>query len=179
MSAQAYYGRGSPYEDWSKLSVIIGACRSNAELVWVLQTILAEQVHGKRTDNYANAELQEKGSPVHVMMMRKKLVDGILATFFQTSIDSLGTLISARPDLKAELEALKELRQIFGTVTSYYNRGRAQLPDQPVFVNTELWLPKWAAGVARRVLRACHEGRRDGVFCMGWSFPRRREDSVL
>ena len=67
-----------------------------------MQTILAERVHGKRTDNYANAELQKKGSPVHVMMMRKKLVDGILATFFQTSNDSLGTLVSARPDLKPE-----------------------------------------------------------------------------
>jgi hypothetical protein len=164
MSAQACYGRGSPYEDWSKLSVIIGACRSNAELVWVMQTILAERLHGKRTDNYANAELLKKGSPVHVMMLRKKLVDGILATFFQTSIDSLGTLVSARPDLKPELDALRECRQTFGTVASYYKQGRAHQPDQPVSANADAWLPKWAAGTARRVLRACHDGRKDGVL---------------
>jgi hypothetical protein len=164
MSAQAYYGRGSPYEDWSKLSVIIGACRSNAELIWVMESILAERVHGKRTDNYANAELQKKGSPLHVMMMRKKLVDGILATFFQTSIDSLATLVSARPELKSELDALKEWRQTFSTVTSYYKQGRAHQPDQTVSASTEAWLPKWVSSSARRVLRAAHDGRKDGVL---------------
>jgi hypothetical protein len=164
MTAQAYYGRSSPYEDWSKLSVIIGVCRSNAELIWVMETILAERVHGKRTDNYANAELQKKGSPLHVMMMRKKLVDGILATFVQTSIDALATLVSARPDLKPELDALKEWRQTFSTVTLYYTRGRAHQPDQTVAANTEAWLPKWVAGTARRVLRAAHDGRKDGVL---------------
>jgi hypothetical protein len=164
MNAQAYYGRSSPYEDWTKLSVIISACRSNAELIWVMQTILAERVHGKRNDNYANAELQKKGSPLQVMMMRKKLVDGILATFFQTSIDSLGTLVSSRPELKPELEALKECRNTFGTVTLYYKQGRAHQPDQTVGSNAEAWLPKWVQVTARRVMRAAHEGRKDGVL---------------
>ena len=164
MAGQSYYGQSSPYEDWSKLSLILGMCHSNAQLIWVMQTILAERVHGKRDDNYSNAELGKKGSPVQVMMLRSKLVSGILLTFFQTSIDSLGILASARPELKPELDALKACRSTFATVTSYYQHGRAQQADQPVSKNTDAWLPKWAAGPARRVLRACHDGRKDGVL---------------
>jgi hypothetical protein len=165
LSAQASYGRGSPYEDWSKLYMIMGACQSNAELVWVMQTILAELAHGKHTDI--------SWSTLYTMRLRKTLIDGILATFFQTSLETLEALVKNCPDLMSEFMALKECWMAFGSVTQYYKRGRAQQPCQPVGYY-EKCLPKWAAGVARRVMRACHDGHQDGVLLRLVAFPPKR-----
>ena len=163
MSAQSRFGRGSMYEDWTKLALILQACRANAELIWVMQTLLNERLVGKRSDNYAQSELTKKGSPVQIMILRKRLIDGIIATVIQTGIDMLGTMISARPELKQELDAMKLFRQHYSTVASYYAHGRAEA-DSPAKEDETTWLPRWVAGVARRVLRACHDGRKDKVL---------------
>ena len=56
---QAYYGRDSPFDEYSKVTLMINAFKSNADLAWCAQTMVIERVLGK-SDNYSKTELENK-----------------------------------------------------------------------------------------------------------------------
>ncbi len=74
--AHAYWGRGSPWEEWTKLNALLAQCKSNSEILWCMQTIVSEKLTGKRTENYSVNELTKKGSAIQLMLLRMKFVQG-------------------------------------------------------------------------------------------------------
>ena len=61
-----HWGRSSPFEDPTRLNHILKAGNGD-EMLWVIQTILEETKHGRRSENYSCAELARKVSPGGVM----------------------------------------------------------------------------------------------------------------
>ena len=59
LTAQAYYGRDSPFDEYSKVTLMVNACKSNADLAWCAQTMVFERVLGKKSDNYSKSELEK------------------------------------------------------------------------------------------------------------------------
>ena len=162
LTGQAYYGRDSPFDEYSKVTLMVNACKSNADLLWCAQTMLFERVIGKRKENYSKAELEKKNSCMHVAMLRKKVVDGVLASTLQPGIELLESLKAGKPHVVPELTALKTLKNQFVSAQVYYEAGRENQP-QPAGVPDQ-WqqsLPPWASIRARRLLRNVMEGRRD------------------
>ena len=122
--AQAYYGRDSPLDEYSKVTLLINACKSNADLVWCAQTMVFERVIGKRKDNYSKSELEKKNSCLHIAMLRKKVVEGVVASIIQPGIELLESLQTGKPHVVPEMNALKTLRSEFVTAQAYYEAGR-------------------------------------------------------
>ena len=98
-------------------------------------------------------------------MLRKKVVDGVLAATLQPGIELLEGLRSSKPHVVPELTALKTLKSQFVTAQAYYEAGRDG-QSQPATVPNQ-WqqsLPPWASIRARRLLRNVMEGRRDAYL---------------
>ena len=105
--AQAYYGRDSPLDEYSKVTLMVNACKSNADLVWCAQTIVFERVIGKRNDNYTKSELEKKNSCMHIAMLGKRVVAGVVASTRQPGTELLESLQTGKPHVVSEMNALK------------------------------------------------------------------------
>ena len=58
--AQAYYGRDSPLDEYSKVTLMINACKSNADLVWCAQTLAFERVIDKKAREFSETRFGEE-----------------------------------------------------------------------------------------------------------------------
>ena len=166
LSAQARFGRDSPWEEYTKLTIVIQACKTNADLLWAVETINEEKSSGKRKDNHSNTELKKKSSIVQICQLRKKTVAGMIANYVQAAIEVLESLVAVRPSVKSELDALKTLKQRYNTVSAFHtalaNDTKAAGTSAPSTVMQHL--PKWCSLKCQRLLRAIMEGRKDGPF---------------
>ena len=151
------FGRSSPFEDWSKLLLMLQRAGDiPADQAFALWTIHFEKVLGKKVD-YSQDELKKKFSPVFIMVLRKRLIDGFVAMALTSSIDRLADISLRKPELKQELDALKSLRKTLATARTYYQTGRA---DDTSDCTWNSALPKWAVPF-RKLLRSIYEGRHD------------------
>ena len=98
-------------------------------------------------------------------MLRKRIVDGVIAATLQPAIDLLESLKGGKPHVLPELSALKTLKGHFSTAQRYYEAGRDGQPQPTTLPNQwEQSLPPWASIRARRLLRNVMEGRRDACL---------------
>ena len=58
--AQSRFGRDSPWEEYTKMTIVFQACKSNSDLLWAVETVNFEKETGKRTSNHSNEELRKK-----------------------------------------------------------------------------------------------------------------------
>ena len=154
--SQNTFGRQSPFEDWSKLLVMLNLAKSSHDSSFVLWTIHYEKLLGKRSE-YSQDELRKKLSPISVMCLRKRLIDGLTTMALTSPIDRLSEISLRKPELSVELDALKNLRKAFSTAQSYFQTGRAQDTSECSWLAA---LPKWAVPL-RKLLRAIYDGRHD------------------
>ena len=147
--SQNTFGRQSPFEDWSKLLIMLSLAKSPVDSSFVLWTIHYEKVMGKRNE-YSQDELQKKLSPISVMVLRKRLIDGLTTMALTSPIDRLAEISFRKPELSVELEALRNLRKTVATAPAYFQTGRAQDTSECSWLAA---LPKWAVPL-RKLLRA-------------------------
>ncbi len=76
MKAQALWGRGSPWEEWTKLAATHAPCKTSKELLWVLQSIFYEKLSNVRSDNYSKEELTRRANVLQVLLLRHRFVTG-------------------------------------------------------------------------------------------------------
>lgn len=167
MNAQARFGRDSPWEEYSKMVIVFQSCKTNADLLWVVDTINQEKSEGKRGGvNYSNIELSKKSSIINVSLLRKKAVNGILAAYVQPAIELVESLLAMRPGLKGEVDALKKLKARYSRVSAFYadcvKEAMAAGTTAPDTLMQSL--PKWCSLRCQRLLRQIMEGRKDGTF---------------
>ena len=73
--AQAYYGRDSRFDEYSEVTLMINACKSNADLAWCAETMVFERALG------------------------------VIAAILQPAIDLLESLKAGKPHILPKLSA--------------------------------------------------------------------------
>ena len=164
--AQSRFGRDSPWEEYTKLIIVFGVCRSNAELRWAVETVNYEKEGGRRKGNHSNEELRKKASIINICLLRKKAIGGLMATFVQPAIDVVESLLPMQPNLKGEAEALKSLKRRYDNVQSFCHAcaQEEKAAGNAAPGNLMQNLPKWCSLRCQRMLRQIMEGRKDGAF---------------
>eukprot|EP00959_Pyramimonas_sp_CCMP1952_P106129 2219057-Pyramimonas_sp.AAC.1 len=60
--------------------VISGRCRGEEETAWVMQSLMHDQLN-RKVDSFSKTTLQTRQGPISVSILRKKLLDGLVAEF--------------------------------------------------------------------------------------------------
>lgn len=156
--AQAALGRSSPFEEHSKLLVVLGRCSNMEEVLWVLQSMFLD-VTQQKVDNFSKAELNKKHGPINIYLLRKRLVDGLLAAFVEPS-HRLSAEYAARSATLAETPAaFAEFRGRFASPEKFHEglTPGGQAPGGT-------WLPAWCQVGLARLMRQVMCGVKDKVL---------------
>ena len=162
MKAQALWGRGSPWEEWTKLASTIQPCKSHSQTVWVLQTVFYEKLNKVRAGDYSRDELTRKANIISVFLLRHKFINGVLDELVVPVADHL--VAEGGAPHRAASEFIREFR----TVDQFRVSAGVAAQDstfQPAM------LPRWLSVDLRKLLRSCHEGRYDPVFLLVLNHP--------
>lgn len=135
--------------------VISGRCRGEEETVWVMQTLMYDQL-SRKVDSFSKITLQAKQGPISVAILRKKLLDGLVAEFLAPAKVTTREALTAKPGLADLLTALQQLERKYATVAAYQ---RAKAEDTPIS-----GLPAWATVHFNRLGRQVLDGQKDKVF---------------
>ena len=154
--AQRVLGRSSPFEEYSKLLVIAGKSLCIDETLWIMSFMFEDQKLGK-VDGFSKAEMTRRHGTVLVYLLRKRLVDGLIAQFTAPARRLCAERSTAKPVLKETADALETFEKRFVTVEAYMAAKEDAAPHGE-------FLPQWCAIHLARTMRQAMEGLKDKVL---------------
>ena len=135
-----------------RLLVISGRCRGEEETVWVMQSLMHDQLM-RKVDFFSKTTLQLKHGPISVAILRKKLLDGLVGEFLAPASVTVQEALTAKPGLADVHTALKQLEEKYATVNAYQ---KAKAEDTPIS-----GLPAWGTVHFNRLARQIMDGQKD------------------
>ncbi|CAK0911824.1 unnamed protein product [Prorocentrum cordatum] len=135
--------------------VISGRCRGEEETAWVMQSLMHDQLN-RKVDSFSKTTLQTRQGPISVSILRKKLLDGLVAEFLAPAKVTTQEALTAKPGLADLQTALRELERKYSTVDAYQ---RAKAEDTPIS-----GLPAWATVHFNRLGRQILDGQKDKIL---------------
>ena len=160
VQGQDKLGRASPFEEYSKLSIISGRCSNVDDTLWVMNSMLHEQVN-RKVDSFSKAVLQSKSGPISTYLLRRMVLLGMTNEFLLPAVTVCQEALLSKPNLAETLKQMKDLHSKIADVSRFH---QAKIKDvQPGPSDTE-FLPAWALVQFTRLARQVMDGLKDRVL---------------
>ena len=146
MKAQALWGRGSPWEEWTKLAATIQPCKSHSQIVWVLQTVFYDKLNKVRPGDYSRDELTRKANSIGVFLLRHKFITGALQELVGPAAEHLvveGVLCTRR-----RWNSSRSLARLINSGLAQALPRRVQPTSPPCFPRVCRWISGCSCGIA-------------------------------
>lgn len=150
-------GKRSPFDEWTKLLIIVQRTVSVDDTVWVMQYMIHDQATAK-TDSFSKAELLKKHGPIMVYLLRKRVLEGLAAAFIAPAQQVAKQMSSNNPGLTSTGEHLAEFHKRFESVQKYMEATHQANSAVGQF------LPSWCGVTLARLMRHVFEGVKDKLL---------------
>ena len=154
---QQRLGKRSPFDEWTKLLIIVQRTVSVEDTVWVMQCMIHDQATAK-TDSFSKAELLKKHGPVMVYLLRKRVLEGLAAAFIAPAQQVAKQMSSNNRGLASTGEHLADFHKKFESVQKYMEATHQANSAVGQF------LPSWCGVTLARLMRQVFEGAKDKLL---------------
>ena len=137
IQGQRLLGRNSPFDEYSKLSIVAGRAGSITDIVWVMANMIEDQRSGK-VDSFAKADLQKKHGPISVYLTRKRILEGLTEKFLVPARTLAKEMVCAKPGFLEVEKDLQTFQEKFQKLELYLaSKDGGETPTSGKASNTE------------------------------------------